>query len=203
MTAVLDASPQLDASINPRVASLNESKTMVLTDLARALREAGQDVIGLAAGEPDFDTPAAIVEAGVSALRYLLQGPVRSLMNKFEAIHHRQIQGPSFRFSATILTCQENGLDYRESDIVISNGAKQSVWQAIMATVSPGDEVRGLPSINSMCPCLLTPVCRVISYNCIQLLLITLPCLISIGCMQPAWITCLVCHRAALHFSYA
>jgi aspartate/glutamate/aspartate-prephenate aminotransferase len=42
---------------------------MALTDAARALRESGADVIGLAAGEPDFDTPAAIVEAGVEALR--------------------------------------------------------------------------------------------------------------------------------------
>ncbi len=82
MSAVLDAAPLLDA-INPRVASLNESKTMVLTDLARAMREAGQDVIGLAAGEPDFDTPPAVVEAGIRALRFLWQRPVSLLVEEY------------------------------------------------------------------------------------------------------------------------
>ena len=62
-------SPSIDTTLNPLVASLRPSKTMALTDAARALRESGADVIGLAAGEPDFDTPAAIVEAGVEALR--------------------------------------------------------------------------------------------------------------------------------------
>jgi len=47
----------VDQSLNPRVANLNESKTVALTDLARTLKERGEDVIGLAAGEPDFDTP--------------------------------------------------------------------------------------------------------------------------------------------------
>ena len=56
-------------AINPRVAALKPSKTMALTDKARELKEAGKDVIGLAAGEPDFDTPAAIVAAGVEALQ--------------------------------------------------------------------------------------------------------------------------------------
>lgn len=59
----------VDTSLNPLVASLRPSKTMALTDAARALREDGADVIGLAAGEPDFDTPAAVVEAGVEALK--------------------------------------------------------------------------------------------------------------------------------------
>lgn len=58
------AAAQVDQTLNPRVASLRPSKTMALTDLARSMKEAGQDVIGLAAGEPDFDTPAAIVEVG-------------------------------------------------------------------------------------------------------------------------------------------
>jgi aspartate/glutamate/aspartate-prephenate aminotransferase len=61
--------PSVDATVNPIVASLRPSKTMALTDAARALRDGGADVIGLAAGEPDFDTPAPVVEAGVEALR--------------------------------------------------------------------------------------------------------------------------------------
>lgn len=56
------------ASLSARVASLRPSKTMALTDLARALREEGKDVIGLAAGEPDFDTPEPIAAAGKAAI---------------------------------------------------------------------------------------------------------------------------------------
>lgn len=63
------SAPAVDATLNARVAALRPSKTMALTDLARSLREGGADIIGLAAGEPDFDTPAAVVEAGVEALR--------------------------------------------------------------------------------------------------------------------------------------
>lgn len=59
----------VDTTLNPRVAALKPSKTMALTDLATSLRESGVDVIGLAAGEPDFDTPQEVVEAGVEALR--------------------------------------------------------------------------------------------------------------------------------------
>lgn len=60
---------EVDTTLNPRVAALKPSKTMALTDLATSLRERGVDIIGLAAGEPDFDTPAEVVQAGVDALR--------------------------------------------------------------------------------------------------------------------------------------
>ena len=60
---------EVDQTLNPLVADLKVSKTMALTDLARSMREGGQDVIGLAAGEPDFDTPEPVVEAGIEALR--------------------------------------------------------------------------------------------------------------------------------------
>lgn len=62
------AAADVDQALNPRVAALKPSKTMALTDLARALREEGRDVIGLAAGEPDFDTPSEIIDAGIAAL---------------------------------------------------------------------------------------------------------------------------------------
>ena len=61
--------PLVDQTLNPRVAALKPSKTMALTDLAQQLRESGRDIVGLAAGEPDFDTPAAIIDAGIEALR--------------------------------------------------------------------------------------------------------------------------------------
>lgn len=67
--AAVNGAQGVDQALNPRVAALKPSKTMALTDLARTLREQGRDVIGLAAGEPDFDTPAEIIEAGIAALR--------------------------------------------------------------------------------------------------------------------------------------
>lgn len=60
---------EVDTTLNPRVAAIKPSKTMALTDLATSLRERGVDIIGLAAGEPDFDTPSEVVQAGVDALR--------------------------------------------------------------------------------------------------------------------------------------
>lgn len=65
---------EVDTTLNPRVAALKPSKTMALTDLATSLRERGVDIIGLAAGEPDFDTPTEVVQAGVDALRYVTLG---------------------------------------------------------------------------------------------------------------------------------
>lgn len=60
---------QLDRTLNPRVAELRVAKTMMLSDLASSLKEAGKDIISLAAGEPDFDTPKPIIEAGMEAMR--------------------------------------------------------------------------------------------------------------------------------------
>ena len=59
----------VDMTLNPTVAGLKPSKTMHLSDLAASMREAGQDIISLAAGEPDFDTPQAVLDAGIEALR--------------------------------------------------------------------------------------------------------------------------------------
>eukprot|EP00238_Polyblepharides_amylifera_P000156 CAMPEP_0196572308 /NCGR_PEP_ID=MMETSP1081-20130531/2381_1 /TAXON_ID=36882 /ORGANISM="Pyramimonas amylifera, Strain CCMP720" /LENGTH=420 /DNA_ID=CAMNT_0041889585 /DNA_START=56 /DNA_END=1318 /DNA_ORIENTATION=+ len=124
-----DDGSSVDQSLNPRVAALQPSKTMALTDLARALKEQGVPVIGLAAGEPDFDTPAAIVEAGVAALRegYTRYTPNAGTSQLQAAICHK-LQ-------------EENGLQYEPKHIVVSNGAKQSIAQAILATCGPGDEV--------------------------------------------------------------
>ena len=103
---------------------------MALTDLARAMRERGEDVISLAAGEPDFDTPAAIVEAGVAALR---GGHTRYTANA-GAADLTQAVARKLR--------EENGLEYDPaSEIVVSNGAKQSVAQAVQAACGAGDEV--------------------------------------------------------------
>lgn len=60
----------VDTTINPLVAAVQPSKTMLLTDLAGSMRASGVDVISLAAGEPDFDTPLPVAEAGIQAIRH-------------------------------------------------------------------------------------------------------------------------------------
>ena len=62
-------SPAVAKTLNPRVANLQPSKTMMLSDLASSLREAGKDIVSLAAGEPDFDTPEPIIKAGIHAMQ--------------------------------------------------------------------------------------------------------------------------------------
>lgn len=125
----MEAASSVDPTVSPRVTSLKPSKTMAITDQATALRQAGVPVIGLAAGEPDFDTPAAIAEAGIAAIR---QGHTRYTPNagtaELRAAICRKLQ-------------EENGLSYTPDQILVSNGAKQSIMQAVVAVCSPGDEV--------------------------------------------------------------
>lgn len=80
----------LDMTLNPNVAALRPSKTMMLSDLASSLRESGVDVVSFAAGEPDFDTPDQILEAGIEALRCLFspilhKGPCTAHVRHFAA----------------------------------------------------------------------------------------------------------------------
>lgn len=128
-SAPTTTSTSVDTTLNARVASLRPSKTMALTDLARSLREGGADIIGLAAGEPDFDTPSAVVDAGVEALR---TGITRYTPNTGTA---------PLRAAIAEKLAAENGLHHSPDDIVVSNGAKQAIWQALLATCNPGDEV--------------------------------------------------------------
>ncbi|XP_009112541.1 bifunctional aspartate aminotransferase and glutamate/aspartate-prephenate aminotransferase isoform X1 [Brassica rapa] len=119
----------VDTSLSPRVKSLKPSKTMVITDLAATLVQSGVPVVRLAAGEPDFDTPKIVAEAGINAIRdgftrYSLNAGITELR---EAIC-RKLK-------------EENGLSYAPDQILVSNGAKQSILQAVLAVCSPGDEV--------------------------------------------------------------
>ena len=86
-------------------------------------------MIGLAAGQPDFPTPAPIAEAGQAAIA---AGKTSYTPNTGTA---------SVRAAIVAKLQQDNGLTYSTDEIVVSNGAKQSIWQAVLATVSPGDEV--------------------------------------------------------------
>nr|KJB79025.1 hypothetical protein B456_013G030300 [Gossypium raimondii] len=120
---------KVDISLSPRVNSVKPSKTVAITDHATALAQAGVPVIRLAAGEPDFDTPAIIAEAGINAIRegYTRYSPNAGTLELRTAICHK--------------LKEENGISYTPDQIVVSNGAKQSILQAVLAVCSPGDEV--------------------------------------------------------------
>ena len=105
------------------------SATIAVTDKARALKAAGRHVIGLGAGEPDFDTPAHIQEAAIAAMR---RGETR----------YTAVDGtPALKQAICGKLERENGLDYEPSQITVSNGGKQVLYNALVATLSPGDEV--------------------------------------------------------------
>ncbi|XP_026446931.1 bifunctional aspartate aminotransferase and glutamate/aspartate-prephenate aminotransferase-like isoform X1 [Papaver somniferum] len=128
-SATVRAEMQVDISLSPRVNSVKPSKTVAITDQATALVQAGVPVIRLAAGEPDFDTPAVITEAGIKAIRegHTRYSPNAGTMKLRTAICHK-LQ-------------EENGLTYTPDQILVSNGAKQCIAQALIAVCSPGDEV--------------------------------------------------------------
>ncbi len=115
--------------IAQNVAELAPSMTLSITSQAKALKKQGVDVLSFGAGEPDFNTPAHIVEAAVQALH---DGQTRytessGLLELREAI------------AAKFLV--DNGLQYEPSQISVNCGAKHSCYNAILAVVNPGDEV--------------------------------------------------------------
>lgn len=115
--------------LNPRVASMQPSATLAMTARAMELRRAGKPVIGLSAGEPDFDTPVQISDGGIDAI-------------KEGFTHYTQNMGiPELREEIKKKLARDNGLDYGLDQILCSNGAKQSVAMAISALCRPGDEV--------------------------------------------------------------
>ena len=112
-----------------RLSLIKPSPTISVTQKARDLKAAGRDVIGLGAGEPDFDTPAHIIEAGKKAMddgltRYT---PINAIPELREAI--------SAKFK------RDNGLDYSVDEIAVGCGGKQIIFNAFMATLNAGDEV--------------------------------------------------------------
>jgi aspartate aminotransferase len=115
--------------LSDRVSQLAESETLKMARMARELRALGHDVISLSLGEPDFDTPDHIKEAAFQALKdgYTKYTPVAGLPELTQAV--------SEKFK------RDNGLDYRPDQIVVSNGAKQSIYNLCQALLDPGDEV--------------------------------------------------------------
>jgi aspartate aminotransferase len=109
---------------------IKPSPTIAVTDKARALKAAGRNVIGLGAGEPDFDTPDNIKEAAIRAIR---EGRASKYTNVDGIAELKDAVSKKFK--------RENGLDYKPSQITIGTGGKQVLYNAFMATLNPGDEV--------------------------------------------------------------
>ncbi|HEU5274901.1 MAG TPA: pyridoxal phosphate-dependent aminotransferase [Xanthobacteraceae bacterium] len=109
---------------------IKPSATIAVTDKARALKLAGRNVIGLGAGEPDFDTPDNIKEAAAKAIR---DGRASKYTNVDGIAELKEAVCRKFK--------AENGLDYKPSQISIGTGGKQVLYNALVATLNPGDEV--------------------------------------------------------------
>jgi aspartate aminotransferase len=112
-----------------RVSELTPSLTLAIDSKAKALRAEGVDVYSFGAGEPDFDTPEHIKAAAIEALNagFTKYTPSSGM--------------PELRAAISEKFKRDNGLDYKPSDIIVSNGAKQSCFNAIMAVCGEGDEV--------------------------------------------------------------
>jgi aspartate aminotransferase len=109
---------------------IKPSPTIAVTDKARALKQAGRDVIGLGAGEPDFDTPDNIKQAAIKAIE-------SGRASKYTAVDGI----PELKAAVSRKFKRENELDYKPGQIIVGTGGKQVLYNALMATLNPGDEV--------------------------------------------------------------
>ena len=115
--------------IASRLSRIKPSPTIAVTQKARDLKAQGRDIIGLGAGEPDFDTPDHIIEAAKKA------------MDRGETRYTPVPGTPELRQAIADKLKRENGLDYTPDQISVACGGKQSIYNALMATLDPGDEV--------------------------------------------------------------
>ncbi len=109
---------------------IKPSATMAVTDKARALKAAGRNIIGLGAGEPDFDTPDNIKRAAIAAIQAGKAAKYTAVdgMAELKAAISRKFK-------------RENALDYKPEQIIVGTGGKQVLYNALMATLNAGDEV--------------------------------------------------------------
>lgn len=115
--------------ISPNIASLTPSLTLAVTNRAKEMKAAGEQVYGLAGGEPEMDTPENIKQAAIKALQ--------NGATKYTA----SAGLPALREAICNKLKQDNGVTYKPDQIIVSGGAKQACFEAILATVSEGDEV--------------------------------------------------------------
>ncbi len=111
-----------------RVKRVKPSPTVALNGRVVRLRAEGRDIIGLGVGEPDFDTPVHIADAGVAA--------IRSGFTRYTAVEGtaelKDAIAAKFR--------RDNALEYARAQILVSTGAKQTIYNMVMAVMNPGDE---------------------------------------------------------------
>ncbi len=108
---------------------IQPSPTIAVTNKARELRAAGKDVIGLGAGEPDFDTPEHIKAAAIEA--------IKAGQTKYTAVDGT----PELKQAIVAKFKRDNGLSYEPANITVGTGGKQVLYNALVATLNPGDEV--------------------------------------------------------------
>ena len=115
--------------LSKRVQAIKPSPTLAVTARAAKLKAEGKDIIGLGAGEPDFDTPQHIKDAGIAA--------INKGFTKYTAV------GGTASLKAAVIAKfkRDNGLDYTAKQILVSCGGKQSFFNLALAVINPGDEV--------------------------------------------------------------
>ncbi|HDK27119.1 MAG TPA: pyridoxal phosphate-dependent aminotransferase [Candidatus Atribacteria bacterium] len=116
-------------TISDRVRNINPSQTLAITAQALKMKREGRKVISFAAGEPDFDTPENIREEAISAIR--------------EGFTHYTTSSGIIELKEAIIEKlkKDNNVEYKTSEIIVSNGAKQCLFNAILTLCNPGDEV--------------------------------------------------------------
>ena len=122
--------PRTLARVSQRVAAIAESATLAVDAKAKALKAAGEPVIGFGAGEPDFPTPAHIVEAAVEAAR--------------DPRNHKYTPAgglPELKEAIAVKTLRDSGLDVKASQVLVTNGGKHAVYNTFATLLDPGDEV--------------------------------------------------------------
>jgi aspartate aminotransferase len=117
------------AFLSDALARIKPSPTVAITAHAQALRAAGRDIISLSAGEPDFDTPANVRAAAKAAI------------DRGETRYTAPEGIPELRRAVVAKFARENRLDYAPDQVIVSTGGKQVLFNALVATVNPGDEV--------------------------------------------------------------
>ena len=116
--------------VSAKLSALAPSATLAVDARAKALKAAGESVVGFGAGEPDFPTPAAIVEAAVAACQ--------------DPANHRYTPAgglPELRAAVAAKTLRDSGLEVTADQVMITNGGKQAISNAFVALLDPGDEV--------------------------------------------------------------
>ncbi len=119
----------MDLQLSDRVQQIKPSPTLAVTNRAAELKAAGKDIIGLGAGEPDFDTPEHIKQAAIEA--------INNGFTKYTAVDGT----PGLKKAIINKLQKDNGLSYEANQILVSCGGKQSFFNMSLALLNPGDEV--------------------------------------------------------------